>query len=209
MNYPMLLLCLLLLAFACTKQSIAAAEPVLDIDGEKLVAGTKYYILPVFRGRGGGITMASNKTSCPLAVVQDRLEVSKGLPLTFTPAADDKKGVILVSTDLNIKFLAKTTCPQSTVWKITKSSNSKVQWFVSTGGVEGNPGFNTVTNWFQIEKADDDYKLVFCPTKVCNCGVLCRDIGIYIEDNGTRTLSLSDALQPFKVQFKKALKKYS
>jgi hypothetical protein len=182
---------------------------VLDIDGEKLVAGTKYYILPVFRGRGGGITMASNKTSCPLAVVQDRLEVSKGLPLTFTPAADDKKGVILVSTDLNIKFLAKTTCPQSTVWKIIKSSNSKVQWFVSTGGVEGNPGFNTVTNWFQIEKADDDYKLVFCPTKVCNCGVLCRDIGIYIEDNGTRTLSLSDALQPFKVQFKKALKKYS
>jgi hypothetical protein len=80
---------------------------------------------------------------------------------------------------------------------------------VSTGGVEGNPGFNTVTNWFQIEKADDDYKIVFCPTKVCNCGVLCRDIGIYIEDNGTRTLSLSDALQPFKVQFKKALKKYS
>uniref|UniRef100_A0A6N2LJ50 Uncharacterized protein n=1 Tax=Salix viminalis TaxID=40686 RepID=A0A6N2LJ50_SALVM len=93
MNYPLLLLCLLL-AFACTKQSVAAAEPVVDIDGEKLVAGTKYYILPVFRGRGGGITMARNKTSCPLAVVQDRLELSKGLPLTFTPAVDNKKGIL-------------------------------------------------------------------------------------------------------------------
>ena len=62
-----------------------------------------------------------------------------------------------------------------------------------------------VTNWFKIEKPDGDYKLVLCP-KVCDCGLLCRKIGIYIEDNGVGTLSLSDALQPFKVQLKKALK---
>ncbi|KAJ6766829.1 hypothetical protein OIU79_022739 [Salix purpurea] len=36
--------------------------------------------------------------------------------------------------------------------------------------------------------------------------VLIWKIGIYIEDNGVGTLSLSDALQPFKVQLKKVLK---
>ena len=53
-----------------------APDPVLDIEGKELRSGVDYYILPVFRGRGGGLTLASvgNKT-CPLDVVQDRLEV--------------------------------------------------------------------------------------------------------------------------------------
>ncbi|KAF9683755.1 hypothetical protein SADUNF_Sadunf04G0047300 [Salix dunnii] len=197
----------LLFAFAFTKPSIAgdldATEAVLDTDGEKLRAGTEYFILPVVRGRGGGLTMASTRDeTCPLDVVQEHLEISEGLPLTFTPV-NPKKGVIRVSTDLNIKFSASSICVQSTVWKIQKSVNSEIQWFVTTGGVEGNPGIETITNWFKIEKTGDYYKLVFCPT-VCDCGALCRDIGVYIHDNGVRTLSLSDSLQPFLVHFKKA-----
>lgn len=31
----------------------AALEPVTDIYGGRLISGTKYYILPVVRGRGG------------------------------------------------------------------------------------------------------------------------------------------------------------
>jgi hypothetical protein len=34
----------------------AAPDPVLDIAGEKLRTGVGYYILPVIRGRGGGLT---------------------------------------------------------------------------------------------------------------------------------------------------------
>ncbi|KAJ6402284.1 hypothetical protein OIU84_014385 [Salix udensis] len=198
----------LLLAFVFTKPSTAgdldATEAVLDTDGEKLRAGAEYYILPVIRGRGGGLTMASTRNeSCPLDVVQEPLEISEGLPLTFTPV-NPKKGVIRVSTDLNIKFAASSICVQSTVWKIQKSVSSEIQWLVTTGGVEGNPGIETITNWFKIEKAGDDhYKIVFCPA-VCDCGALCRDIGVFIHDNGVRTLSLSDSLQPFLVHFKKA-----
>lgn len=78
------------------------------------------------------------------------------------------------------------------------------QRFVSTGGVEGNPGPATLGNWFKIDKfGDNDYKLVFCPT-VCNfCKVVCKDVGVIADDAGLRRLALTDD-QPFKVVFKKA-----
>ncbi|KAK2642914.1 hypothetical protein Ddye_024677 [Dipteronia dyeriana] len=181
----------------------ASPDPVLDIAGKKLRAGTDYYILPVFRGRGGGLTLASTgKETCPLDVVQERHEVENGLPVTFSPV-NIKKGVIRLSTDQNIKFNASTICVQSTVWKLDSYDDSLGQWFVTTGGVEGNPGRETTSNWFKIEKFDDDYKLVFCPSVCDTCRVLCRDIGIYIDRaTGIRRLALSDT--PFKVMFKKA-----
>ncbi|KAK1556744.1 hypothetical protein Q3G72_011238 [Acer saccharum] len=181
----------------------ASPDPVLDITGKKLRAGTDYYILPVFRGRGGGLTLASTgNETCPLDVVQERHEVENGLPITFSPV-NIKKGVIRLSTDQNIKFSTSTVCVQSTVWKLDSHDDSLGQWFVTTGGVEGNPGRRTTSNWFKIEKFDDDYKLVFCPSVCDICKVLCRDIGIYIDQaTGIRRLALSDT--PFKVMFKKA-----
>ncbi|KAK4858163.1 hypothetical protein QYF36_012043 [Acer negundo] len=181
----------------------ASTDPVLDIAGEKLRTGTDYYILPVVRGRGGGLTLASTgNENCPLDVVQERHEVENGLPVTFSPV-NIKKGVVRLSTDQNIKFSASTICIQSTVWKLDSHDDSLGQWFVTTGGVEGNPGRVTTSNWFKIEEFDDDYKLVFCPSVCDTCRVLCRDIGIYIDQaTGIRRLALSDT--PFKVMFKKA-----
>ncbi|KAB5560771.1 hypothetical protein DKX38_005728 [Salix brachista] len=66
-----LLVCfsLLLFAFVSSKPSIAAdTEPVLDIQGEELKAGTEYIISSVFWGAGGGDVSATNKT-CPDDVV--------------------------------------------------------------------------------------------------------------------------------------------
>ncbi|KAE8716983.1 Trypsin inhibitor [Hibiscus syriacus] len=81
-----------------------APDPVLDISGKILRTGTNYYILLVFHGRGGGLTLASSgNNTCPLDVVQEQLEVSNGLLVTFTPF-NTKKGVIRVSTNQNIKF---------------------------------------------------------------------------------------------------------
>lgn len=192
----------LLFAFVFSKPSIAADnEPVLDIHGEELKVGTEYIISSMIWGAGGGDVSATNKT-CPDDVIQYSLDLLQGLPVTFSPA-NSEEDVIRVSTDLNIKFSIKETCDQSPVWKIQKSTNSEVQWFVTTGGVEGNPGMNTITNWFKIEKAGIGYKLVFCPEDICHCGVLCRDIGIYFENGKGRILSLSDVLSPFLVVFKK------
>ncbi|XP_073279856.1 kunitz trypsin inhibitor 5-like [Primulina huaijiensis] len=175
--------------------------PVVDLAGNNLREGTRYYILPLIRGRGGGVTLSStrNKT-CPLSVVQAPFELQNGLPLTFSPVKSEKGGFIRESTDLNIKFSAASICVQSTVWKLDQYDESSKQYFITTGGVEGNPGPGTISNWFKIEKYQSDYKLVYCPT-VCNfCKVICRDVGIFFED-GKRRLALSDT--PFVVMFKK------
>ncbi|OWM82961.1 kunitz trypsin inhibitor 5-like [Punica granatum] len=196
------LLLVTLVAFSPSLSSAASppAKP-LDISGQTLLTGTGYYILPVVRGRGGGVTLGQPRNgTCPLGVVQDQFEVSNGLPVTFSPASG-KKGVIPLSTDLNIKFSAASICVQSTVWKLGPHDDKTGQWFVTTGGAEGNPGRETISNWFKIAELGKDYKLVFCPT-VCNyCKVVCRDVGIYV-DGATRRLALSDV--PFRVMFKKA-----
>ncbi|KAL6183378.1 hypothetical protein ACLB2K_044789 [Fragaria x ananassa] len=186
----------------------ADPAPVRDIKGDNLQTGVEYWILPVILGKGGGLTLASNRNKtigCPLDVVQEQSEISNGLPLTFSPV-NLTKGVVRLSTDLNIKFstsAAVTLCPQtSKVWKLDEVDESTGQRSVTTGGVEGNPSPKTLMNWFKIEKYDDDYKLVFCP-KVCRfCRVICGDVGVHLE-SGVRRLALSDVIVPLKVMFKR------
>ncbi|XP_047319496.1 miraculin-like [Impatiens glandulifera] len=193
---------LFILASATTDRSA-----VVDTDGNKLRANTEYYILPVIRGMGGGLTLSftgrvnTTVSFCPLDVVQAVQEIDNGLPVTFSPM-NPKKGIIREWTDQNIEFAAATTCVQSTVWELTDQDEATGLNFVSTGGEKGNYGRETVSNWFKIEKYEDDYKLVFCPSVCDTCRVICREIGIYIDQNERRRLVLSDV--PFKVMFKKA-----
>ncbi|KAG7592057.1 Proteinase inhibitor I3 Kunitz legume [Arabidopsis thaliana x Arabidopsis arenosa] len=172
----------------------AAVEPVKDINGKPLLAGYNYYILPVVRGRGGGLTMSNFKNeTCPRSVIQDQFEVSQGLPVKFSPY--DKSRIVRVSTDQNIKF------SPTSIWELANFDETTSQWFISTCGVEGNPGQKTVGNWFKIDEFENDYKIRFCPT-VCNfCKVICRDVGVFVQD-GKRRLALSEV--PLKVMFKKA-----
>lgn len=176
--------------------------PVVDIAGKKLITGSGYYILPVIRGRGGGLTLAAtrNKT-CPLDVVQELHEIDNGIPATFSPV-NVKKGVIRESTDMNVKFLGATICVQSSVWKLDKYDESRNKYFVTSGGVEGSPGLNTTANWFKIQKHLANYKLVFCPTVCKFCKVICKDVGYFI-DNGRRILALTDD-EPLRIMFKKS-----
>uniref|UniRef100_A0A7N0V9E9 Uncharacterized protein n=1 Tax=Kalanchoe fedtschenkoi TaxID=63787 RepID=A0A7N0V9E9_KALFE len=192
----LLSLCLLV----CVARA-ASPAPVLDVDGNKVRAGVKYYILPLVRGRGGGLTLGPRtNNTCPLNVLQEQNEVSNGLPLTFSPV--DKKGIVRESTDMNIKFSAQSICADSTVWKLGSYDEATGKYFITAGGVEGNPGRSTTGNWFKIDKSGEYYKLVFCPG-VCNfCKVICKDIGIHIE-GGKRFLALTDT-SPFLVFFKRA-----
>ncbi|MED6143220.1 hypothetical protein PIB30_004308 [Stylosanthes scabra] len=188
-----------------TAMAASAPEPVLDVTGQKLRVGVKYYILPVLRGKGGGLTVGSSvNATCPTYVLQDNLEVTRGTPVTFTPSTANKDGVILTSTDLNIKSVAtssKCKNKESSVWRLLKVLSGV--WFISTDGVEGNPGINTIVNWFKIEKDGEDYNLSYCPS-VCNCSTLCRPLSIFTDSDGTKHLSLNDQVPTFKVLFKKA-----
>ena len=90
----LLLLSYLFKVFVFTKPSLAADEVVvLDIVGEELKADTEYYILPVLRGGGGGLTMISIG-----------FQLKHLLPLTITAAATDKNGVIHVLLILPSSF---------------------------------------------------------------------------------------------------------
>nr|KAJ0221691.1 hypothetical protein LSAT_V11C200091470 [Lactuca sativa] len=170
---------LLLLLFSTISLSMGQPSPnqLRDLDGNLVRSGTKYYILHVIRGMGGGLIPASTRNeSCPLDVVQANQEVNNGLPLTFTPV-NPKKGVIRESTDLNIIFLAASTCIQSNVWMLEEYDG-------------------------QLIKYEDHYKLMFCPTVCDICKPVCGNIGVVIAKNGSRRLAISEV--PLKIMFKKA-----
>ncbi|KAL2605481.1 hypothetical protein GLYMA_09G162600v4 [Glycine max] len=186
----MTLVTLVLMVALSTKALLGAAGPapeqVLDTSGK------------IVRARSSGLDMASTGADCPLDVVA--VDGYQGQPLIFTPV-NFNKGVIRVSTDLNIYFPVGTSCPQTTVWKLKDYDYSASQWFVTTGGDFGNPGSQTMANWFKIEKYEDAYKLVYGPS-VCNdCSYPCSDIGIYQDEYGKR-LALSS--EPYKVKFQRA-----
>ncbi|XP_038895396.1 miraculin-like [Benincasa hispida] len=177
-------------------------DAVLDTDGKKLRSSDQYYILSVYSRNSGGLSIGSiqqGKEKCPINILPESYEYLHGLAATFFPI-NPKKGVVRVSTDLNIQFEASTRCGESTVWKIGKFDQYLKQYFVTIGGVKGNPGRETVGNWFKIEKYGNNYKLVHCPTVCKYCKVICKDVGIFYK-NGKRVLALNDS--PFPVMFKK------
>jgi hypothetical protein len=205
----------LLLLFALSSQPLlglteASPDQVLDTLGKNLRADANYYIIPAnpFTICGfvscfnisGAISLETTGESCPLDVVV--VKETPSLPLRFKPVSN-KKGVIRVSTDLNIIFshdAFDSRCPHnSLVWKIDTFSTEET--IVTTGGVLGNPGSNTIDNWFKIEKYEDAYKFVYCPNVCLSCKHVCKDIGIYVDK--TREMHLALTNVPFKVKFQR------
>ncbi|KAF7820295.1 kunitz trypsin inhibitor 2-like [Senna tora] len=191
----------------------AGPHPVLDTSGKPLQPGVPYQILPV---AGGPFALGAYENDmCPLVVVQAAQQKKaaatnndflKFPPVTFSPAKSGA-GVIRTGTNLNVKFstTSSSTCGGSTmVWRLLKRITEAR--FISTDGVEGNPSSDTLFNWFMIEKSKSKrggYKLKFCPTEICNCSVVCSDLGIYVGDDKKRYLGLADKLQPISVVFKR------
>ncbi|KAM7523513.1 hypothetical protein LguiA_013415 [Lonicera macranthoides] len=177
-----------------------STEPVRDTAGQDIVSGTSYYILPGRGGNGGGLILTSpRRQTCPRQIAQDPNEANHGLPLSFSPWNHER--TVRVNTDINIKFNIRRACNESTVWRFDANSQVPGPYFITLGGVEGNPGRETITNWFKIQRFEDGYNLQYCPTVCQSCRIICGDIGI-INDNGRRRLGLSET--PFKVVFKKA-----
>ncbi|KAL1319035.1 hypothetical protein HN51_071324 [Arachis hypogaea] len=200
------LLVLFLFFALTTKPFLGAAstapEQVVDTSGKVVRAGLNYYIVPTSPNVGGLSLTSTGESTCPLDVVLTTSDPNgyRGQPVVFQPV-NVKKGVVRVNTDLNIYFAYESIC-ESTVWMLKDYDYSTGHWFVTTNnGVLGNPSSNTVANWFKIEKYEDGYKLVYCPSVCKKCYHKCSDIGIYEDQYGKR-LALSDV--PFKVRFQLA-----
>ncbi|CAI9113364.1 OLC1v1013949C1 [Oldenlandia corymbosa var. corymbosa] len=174
-----------------------APNPVLDAKGKIVRSGARYYICPVYPSTGGLTLESLDNKPCPLDIVQE--DQVPGLPVSFYPI-NLKKGVVRVSTDLNVEFptACKTKCPNSNWWTFDVCPATK-NYFLSTGGQLGNPGPNTIRNWFKIEPYGPGlYKFLYCPTF---SKVDCKYVGIVVQ-NGKRRLALSDV--PMKFVLKQA-----
>ncbi|VVA95136.1 unnamed protein product [Arabis nemorensis] len=185
-----------------------AAGPVLDIDGDIIFHGS-YYVLPVIRGRGGGLTLSGRGGKpCPLDIVQESSEVDEGIPLKFSNWIS-RVGFVPEKANLNIETnIAATICVQSTYWWVDEFDRERKKWFVTAGPKPEGFGKDSLKSFFQIEKSGDfdDYKFVFCPKDCAGSSKVCRtkciDVGIFVDENHVRRLALSS--KPFLVRFKKA-----
>ncbi|GKB16837.1 proteinase inhibitor I3 [Tanacetum coccineum] len=163
----------------------SAPSPVLDAVGKNLQTGVECYVNPADTINGGLIKASVGKFTCPAGVSQVGKDKYVGDPLTFTPV-NSKKGFKYYK---NIK-----------------------QYAVMLGGAEGNPGQETLDNWFKIvflgkdnwfkiEKTLFGYKFVFCSSVCSTCKVMCNDLGIVLGLNGMQRLGVNK--DPLTVNFYK------
>ncbi|KAL3374294.1 hypothetical protein AABB24_005987 [Solanum stoloniferum] len=196
---PFLLVTLLSTTFFLVKAQ-DVAELVLDVSGNAVRRGVNYYILPADRGNGGGLQVASIRNRTNLLVVSQNADESViGVNFQFSPV-DPKENTVRLSIDMNVKFTSMVISDSSTVWRINTELIPE-RYLVTIGGVEGNPGRETLGNWFNIDKYEDAYKLVYCPVVCEICRPFCGEIGI-LEENGKRVLFVGRD-PPLKVTFHK------
>ncbi|KAI4356607.1 hypothetical protein L6164_000617 [Bauhinia variegata] len=201
---------LLFLAFAFASKPLlgiaAEQEAVFDTSGQELRADFRYHILSLDEADTALTISQFGNDSCPLYVVKETHPNFKGQPATFLPIDPDSADrVIRTSTNYNIRFpRILSPCNDSMVWRLIKRISEVL--LVGLDGVEGNPGLNTLTNWFKIEKANEGYSLVFCPTDICQCSVVCSELGIFVGDDNRSHLGLSNPgqIQKFRVKFERA-----
>ncbi|EOX97588.1 21 kDa seed protein, putative [Theobroma cacao] len=197
-------LAMLLLLFVFSSKSSATDEnvPVYDVNGDEVRPGVQYYVVSAIWGAGGGglyLGQGRNKT-CPYDVAQERSDLVRGIPVTFS-TVDTEGDVIHESTDLNIKFIRPqpTACSPSTVWKVDCYDESGGEWFVTTGGLEGDA--QALSSLFRITAAPGgiSYKLALCPSVCESCTkYLCSEIGRHSSGfDSLIRLVLSDNGWPF------------
>lgn len=157
MEFVLLLVSSLLL----TARAAAASDPVLDVDGEALVRGQRYYARSVMRP-GGGLTLAAVNGSCPLHVARAPFPDLWGLPLAFFPE-EPTVDTVEVGSTLYIMFPQPTKCSESTVWTLDGKSS-----YVTTGGTSS-ATLGTHLSRFAIRKVGESYP--FYQIEVCPCSI--------------------------------------
>ncbi|KAH0689879.1 hypothetical protein KY289_017237 [Solanum tuberosum] len=197
---PFLVAIILSTSFIFLVKAQNISEPVLDNSGKALVQGSQYFIVPVTdRSNEGGLGVSGIRNTVDPLVVTQYPQSSVSKSLRFTPV-DSNENIVRLSTDLNVKFM-DIIFPDNRfmVWTINTTLIPQ-RYLVAVGGVEGNPGRDTLGNWFKIDKYEDAYKFVYCPGVCETCRPFCGDIGIIVEPNNKRVLFVGSD-KPLKVKF--------
>ncbi|KAG2321825.1 hypothetical protein Bca52824_015038 [Brassica carinata] len=81
---------------------------VLDINGDTIFRDS-YYVLPVIRGQGGGLSLRGRGGKpCPLDIVQRSSELEEGIPVKFSNWKI-KVAFVPESWNLNIETVVRAT----------------------------------------------------------------------------------------------------
>ncbi|KAJ4713937.1 Trypsin inhibitor, partial [Melia azedarach] len=172
-----------------TNQILGRSDPLLDVNGDEVQATLDYYVVSAIRGAGGGgLTLFPGRNEiCPLDVVQESFYMQRGTPIRF--ATYNNTSIIHEAMDLNVKFSTVTRCNEATVWKVGDYDEKTGEWFITTGGVEGNPGAETLMSWFKFEKPGSlvgAYRIVHCPSVCDSCMSMCKIVGRTSVDGARR-----------------------
>ncbi|KAI3816161.1 hypothetical protein L1987_15851 [Smallanthus sonchifolius] len=195
---------------------------IYDSAGNKLLRGIPYYILPLLRGSGGGLTVTqTTKDACPLHVTQEPFEVNHGVPFTFNPIVLDED-IVRGAYPISIEADVINPCSESNIWKVAdddgllkgkKDDDKKKKdddddddddkvgvplHIVTTGGE-----YNKPESCFQIVEDNmmpglQSYQIQNCPFK---CGssstsLTCYNVGVIVDADGNRYLGRTDAVFP-------------
>ncbi|XP_014492684.1 trypsin inhibitor A-like [Vigna radiata var. radiata] len=175
---------LFLLSIFTSNLPSAAADVVTDRDGDALMNGGTYHILPLFGVRDGGVELAATgNETCPLTVVQSRTsKIFRGLPVIIS--SPYRIAYINEALILNLAFASPPSCaPTPPKWTVVKD--------LPEGLAVKLPGYSsTVSGWFKIEKSSLEYlyKVVFC----ARSGGTCGEVGISVDDEGMSRLVLTE-----------------
>ncbi|KAK4269874.1 hypothetical protein QN277_022972 [Acacia crassicarpa] len=159
---------------------------VIDAEGEPVVNGGTYYILPFINVLGGGLTLAkTGNETCPLSVKPYPslpIHLEHGLPWKIASPLR----IRYLPTNVWVDFFTvdetiPSCVPFPSSWTIVEEEDGVKSVKVSGHGYE-----NTITGVFRIKKYTKigyTYKIVFCPTDSDSC----KDIGL-----SSRGLVLTD-----------------
>ncbi|XP_058773575.1 kunitz type trypsin inhibitor 106-like [Vicia villosa] len=162
------------LFMATTDLAQSENEPVIDTKGNPVESGKEYYIQTPLTDIGGRFTLINRNGSCPLYVGQENTDLTKGLPVIFSPF-ETKDKVVKVERDFKVKFSASSTCAQSTEWKVGDRDRKNGRRFIITG--------TDRYNYFRIVKTQvrGIYYIEFCPSVCDTCRFECGTLGTFNE----------------------------
>ncbi|KAK9757121.1 hypothetical protein RND81_01G141500 [Saponaria officinalis] len=99
--------------------SVSTADLVVDIDGDPIVNGRNYYIIPITTTTStSGLTYTQKQEQCPLYITKEKTENSPGIPVTISSLAR----TLFISTDKGVSLRFKgfsTPCLKLQRWGIS------------------------------------------------------------------------------------------
>ncbi|GKF07830.1 proteinase inhibitor I3, partial [Tanacetum coccineum] len=193
-TFHILSLTLIVFALTHTLLHTNAADLIYDSAGNKLLRGVPYYVLPLFSGSGGGLTLSRTTIdSCPLDVTQEPFDLSKGVPFTITSNVFDED-YVREAYPVTIEADVTDPCRGSNIMKVT-SNETKGFRSATIGGESNKP-----ESCFQLVEADmmpglRSYQIQLCPFK---CGtntstsLHCYNVGLVANDVGKKFLATTE-----------------